>query len=124
MEFRRGGILLPQLGLWLDAHEAQIGPESVFVSHAHSDHTGFHREVILSAATARLMQARIGGERVENVLPFGEPRAFARGGIPYHLTLLPAGHIFGRAMAWIGAEGKSLLSTGEMKWRSSLSSEL
>src|SRR6266480_1912917 len=70
IQFQQGGVHLPQLGLWLDAHEPQTGPEKVFVSHAHSDHTGFHREVILSAATARLMQARMGGQRVENVLPF------------------------------------------------------
>ena len=60
MHFERGAIHLPQLGLWLDAHEPQEGPERVFVSHAHSDHTGLHREVILSAATARLMEARLG----------------------------------------------------------------
>src|SRR2546421_4625452 len=109
MEFRRGGILLPQLGLWLDAHEAQTGPEKVFVSHAHADHTGFHREVILSAATARLMQARMGGQRIENILPFHENRMFANGRIPFQMTLLPAGHVFGSAMARIETEKQSLL---------------
>src|SRR5438132_9747284 len=108
MEFRRGGILLPQLGLWLDAHEAQTGPERVFVSHAHSDHTELHREVILSAATARLMQARLGGQRLEHLLKFGETREFASLKADFSLTLLPAGHIFGSAMSLIVSVGESV----------------
>src|SRR2546421_5619671 len=108
IQFQQGGVHLPQLGLWLDAHEPQTGPEKVFVSHAHSDHTGFHREVISTAATARFMQARMGAERVENILPFHESRCFDSGRIPFHMKLLPAGHIFGSAMSWIGAEGQSL----------------
>jgi len=115
---------LPQLGLWLDAHDPQTGPENVFVSHAHSDHTGFHSEVILSEATARLMQARMGGKRVENILSFNERETFKHGAVPFDMTLLPAGHIFGSAMSWIEARGESLLYTGDFKLRPSLSSEL
>ena len=114
---------MPKLGLWLDPHDPQLGPEKVFVSHAHSDHLGAHREVILSAPTARLMQARVAGERIENVLPFGEPHCFNGGQVPYQLTLLPAGHIFGSAMSLIEAEGESLLYTGDFKLRRSLSAE-
>ena len=122
--FRRGGIHLPRLGLWLDAHKAQAGPERVFVSHAHADHIGAHREVILSAATGRLMQARMGGEREEHILPFKEATSFAHGTAPFEVTLLPAGHILGSAMAWIEAGGESLLYTGDFKLRPSLSAEL
>ena len=124
IQFQQGGVHLPQLGLWLDAHEPQTGPEKVFVSHAHSDHTGFHRDVISTAATARFMQARMGAERVENILPFHESRCFDSGRIPFHMKLLPAGHIFGSAMSWIGAEGQSLLYTGDFKLRRGLSAEL
>ncbi|MDO8719463.1 MAG: type I glyceraldehyde-3-phosphate dehydrogenase, partial [Polaromonas sp.] len=49
IRFQHGGVYLPKLGLWLDPHKRQRGPDKVFVSHAHSDHTGNHREVILSA---------------------------------------------------------------------------
>ena len=37
-----------------------------FVSHAHSDHIAPHREIIVSERTARLMQARMPGERHEH----------------------------------------------------------
>lgn len=122
-QFHRGGVHLPKLGLWLDPHEAKTGPERVFISHAHSDHLAAHREVILSAPTARLMRSRLGGERRETVLAYGEARAFADGGCPYRLTLLPAGHIFGSAMAFIEAENSSLLYTGDFKLRRGFSAE-
>lgn len=122
-QFNRGGIYFPELGLWLDAHEPQLGPEMVFVSHAHSDHTAAHREVILSAPTARLMHARVPGQRKEHVLNFGEVRRFENGTNGFQLTLLPAGHIFGSAMALIEASGQSLLYTGDFKLRRSLSAE-
>jgi len=123
-QFHRGGVFLPRLGLWLDSHTRQAGPERVFVSHAHSDHIGAHREVILTAATARLMQARVGGKRVEHTLEFGRPVLFNGAERPFQITLLPAGHIFGSTMAWLEADGKSLLYTGDFKLRPSLSAEL
>ena len=123
LHYRRRGVHLPKLGLWLDPEERQSGPERVFISHAHADHVGRHREVILTAPTARLMQARLGGRRIEHVLPFGETREFNGGEIPYHITLLPAGHILGSAMAFIEADGQSLLYTGDFKLRPSLSAE-
>src|SRR6185436_8487540 len=76
IEFRAAGLCLPDLGLWLDPQEPQIGPERVFVSHAHSDHIAAHREVILSTPTARLMQARVPGARREHILEFDQPRTF------------------------------------------------
>src|SRR4051794_35819500 len=68
IEFQNGAVHLPELGLWLDAHDPQPGPERVFVSHAHSDHVEAHGEVILSAPTAKLMRARMGGQRLEHEL--------------------------------------------------------
>lgn len=122
-QFIRGGVLLPQLGLWLDPQSRQTGLERVFVSHAHSDHTGRHREVILTEPTARLMQARIGGRRIEHVLRFGERREFAHGDTRFHLTLLAAGHILGSAMAFVEAGGESLLYTGDFKLRPGFTAE-
>lgn len=121
--FVHGGIHLPALGLWLDPRRRQSGPERVFVSHAHSDHIGAHREVILSAATARLMRQRVGGQRLEHTPAFGEAACFNGGGQPFRLTLLPAGHILGSAMAFVEAEGASLLYTGDFKLRRSLAAE-
>lgn len=123
IEFRAGDLRIPELGLWLDPHEPQLGPEKVFVSHAHSDHIAAHREVILSAPTAKLMQARVPGKRHEHILNFGEKRQFESGGKSFQITLVPAGHIFGSAMAFIEYEGASLLYTGDFKLRRSLSAE-
>lgn len=123
IQFRHGAVWLPRLGLWLDPHESQTGPERVFVSHAHSDHTGAHREVILSEPTSRLMRARVGGERIEHVLRFGEPRDFATPETAWRVTLLPAGHILGSAMSLIEAGGQRLLYTGDFKLRPGLSAE-
>lgn len=82
-----------------------------------------HREVILSEPTARLMAARMPGQRIGIVMPFGARRAFEYAGAKFHLTLLPAGHIFGSAMSLIEANGGSLLYTGDFKLRRGLSSE-
>jgi DNA ligase 1 len=120
-QFREGGIYFPHLRLWLDPHWPR--EELVFVSHAHSDHTADHREVVLSEPTARLMSARMGGKRIEHVLRFNEPRTFQRGGNEFRLTLVPAGHIFGSAMSLIECEGESLLYTGDFKLRRGLSAE-
>jgi DNA ligase-1 len=120
-QFREGGIYFPQLRLWLDPHWPK--EELVFVSHAHSDHTADHREVILSEPTARLMQARMGGKRIEHALRFGEPHTFQRGGNEFRITLVPAGHIFGSAMSLIECDRESLLFTGDFKLRRGRSAE-
>jgi Cft2 family RNA processing exonuclease len=120
----RGAIHLPELALWLDAHEARPHGDRVFVSHAHSDHTASHREIIATEATRRLMQTRLGGQRVEHILPFGETRAFDEPGSRYEITLLPAGHILGSAMSFVKWHAGSLLYTGDFKLRPGLSAEV
>jgi Cft2 family RNA processing exonuclease len=112
--YDRGGICLPRLKLWLDPAHAKAGDERVFVSHAHSDHIGRHREVILTEATRCLMRHRIGARRMEHALEFGRRVSF---GGDWQITLLPAGHILGSAMAWIETGGQSLLYTGDFKLR-------
>ena len=122
-KYERGGIYLPALRLWLDPREPQTGADKVFISHAHSDHIGEHREVVLSAPTARFLQARLGGARQEHILPFGLATPFDSEGVQWTITLLPAGHVRGSAMSLLEAEGDSLLYTGDFKLRRGLSAE-
>ncbi len=112
----RGGVLVPAIDLWMDPRMPQ---GLAFVSHAHSDHAGKHRETILSAGTSRLMRSRIGASRQEHVLEFGERREL-RGA---RFTLLPAGHVHGSAQLHLEMEAGSLLYTGDFKMRAGLSSE-
>src|SRR5262245_59837684 len=69
------------------------------------------------------MRARPGGERLEDIFDFGESRKLEWRGAEFTVTLLPAGHIFGSAMALVEAEGQTLLYTGDFKLRRSLSAE-
>ncbi|MBV8533326.1 MAG: ATP-dependent DNA ligase [Verrucomicrobia bacterium] len=110
------GILLPELDLWLDPWDER---DTAFVSHAHTDHIGNHREVILSETTAKLMAARLPGQRLEHALPFQSPIQF-RGAT---VTLLPAGHVFGSAQVCIKMNGETLLYTGDFKLRKGKSAE-
>lgn len=110
------GIHLPECGLWLDAASAK---PFAFVSHAHGDHIARHKEVILSNATAKLMQARLGGQRREHILEFGKPAEFEG----FRITLLPAGHILGSSQAFIETDRGSLLYTGDFKLRTGLACE-
>ncbi len=123
IRYESGGIHLPELGLWLDATTRQTGPEKVFISHAHTDHVRAHREVILNEITSYLIRARSGGKWLEHRLPFNRPFGFVQGCVNFQLTLLPAGHILGSAMAFIEAGGKSLLYTGDFNLRPSLTAE-
>ena len=110
------GVYLPGQDLWLDPWDAQ---RFAFVSHAHSDHIAPHGEIIVSEKTARLMQARMPGQRREHILAFGENQTIR----DVTLTLLPAGHIFGSAQIWIDSDAGSLLYTGDFKLRQGRSAE-
>jgi Cft2 family RNA processing exonuclease len=124
LEYDQGGVHLPRLGLWLDPQRAKAG--AVFVSHAHSDHIARHPAVILTEPTAWLMRHRLGGKRAEHLLRFGQPCEFAAqpgARSAFRLTLLPAGHILGSAMAFIEVVGQSLLYTGDFKLRPNLCAE-
>jgi DNA ligase-1 len=111
------GVHLPGLDLWLDPWDEQ---PTAFVSHAHTDHIGNHREVILSTITAKLMTARLPGQRIEHQLEFRVPFSFRNA----QLTLYPAGHIYGSAQAHILFENQSILYTGDFKLRKGKSAEL
>jgi DNA ligase 1 len=124
--YHRGGLHFPALGLWMDPHEPVRDGSLAFVSHAHSDHTGNHSEVVLTEPTRRLMRARVAGRRIEHVLALGETVDSSRLGRregAFSLRLLPAGHILGSAMALLEAGRRTLLYTGDFKLRRGLSAE-
>jgi DNA ligase-1 len=117
VKFERG-IWLPQMGWHLDAH---FPSKRSFVSHAHFDHIAPHQEILCSEGTARLMQARMPGNRIEHVLPFGLEERLTE---ECSVTLHPAGHIFGSAQALLNdPRHGSLLYTGDFKLRPGLSAE-
>src|SRR4051812_39680845 len=117
VEFKNG-VWLPQIGWHLDAH---FPTSRSFVSHAHFDHLAMHREIICSEGTARLMRARMPGQRLEHVLPFGQAEQLTR---DCAITLHPAGHIFGSAQSLLTHETHgTLLYTGDFKLRRGLSAE-
>ena len=118
VEFR-AGVWLPQIEWWLDARFPQ---RRSFVSHAHFDHLAPHREILCSAGTARLMQARMPGHRQEHVLPFGQGEQLTAA---CGVTLHPAGHIHGSAQALLTHETHgALLYTGDFKLRPGRSAEV
>ncbi len=110
------GIYLPEQNLWLDPWDRK---SFAFVSHAHSDHIAPHDEIIVSERTARLMEARMPGERRELIVPFGQ-RTPVRG---FEIILLPAGHIFGSAQLFLESAAGSVLYTGDFKLRHGQSAE-
>lgn len=112
------GVWLPQISWWLDAHHPV---DRSFVSHAHFDHLAPHREIICSEGTARLMRARMPGERREHVLPFGITEPLAP---DTSISLWPAGHIYGSAQSLLThTQHGTLLYTGDFKLRQGLSAE-
>lgn len=112
------GIQLPDAGLWLDP--GRKAPVAV-VSHAHSDHAGWHPITIASFATMDLMKARKpvpdGCTLIE--LDYGETYSTDRA----RITLLPAGHILGSAQVLVETKEGRLLYTGDFKRRESLTCE-
>ncbi|MEO7415295.1 MAG: MBL fold metallo-hydrolase RNA specificity domain-containing protein, partial [Opitutaceae bacterium] len=117
VEFKNN-VWLPQVGWHLDAH---FPAARSFVSHAHFDHLATHREIICSEGTARLMQARMPGQRLEHVLPFGKTEVLTPA---CSIALHPAGHIFGSAQSLLTHETHgTLLYTGDFKLRRGLSAE-
>jgi DNA ligase 1 len=116
VDYQRG-VYLPAAELWLDPRDVR---EFAFVSHAHSDHTGLHRRVLCTPATARLIQVRLGEDLVAfESLAYGEVRKFN----DWSATLLPAGHVLGSAQLLYQDFSGTLLYTGDFKLRTGLSSE-
>ena len=113
----QSGVRLPSAELWLDPRDVR---DFAFVSHAHSDHTGFHRRILCTPATARLIQVRLGDDIAAfESLAFGELRRFE----DWSATLLPAGHVLGSAQLLYQDRQGTLLYTGDFKLRNGLSAE-
>jgi Cft2 family RNA processing exonuclease len=111
----RNGIHLPQVGWWLDPHRPV---DRAFVSHAHFDHMGAHKEVLCTPDTARLMRARLPRRRIMHEIPFGQTRPL---GQDCEITLLEAGHIRGSAQCLLRHRDLgTLLYTGDFKLRHGL----
>jgi DNA ligase-1 len=118
VQFLTGSLYLPQLDWWLDAHHPV--PRS-FVSHAHFDHLAPHQEILCSTGTARLMRARMPGERIEHILPYEHTEQL---NADTTVTLYPAGHIYGSAQSLLThSDHGKLLYTGDFKLRPGLSAE-
>lgn len=112
------GILLPQIGWWLDAQRSV--PRAI-VSHGHSDHIARHREIVCTRPTARFIQERLPGRREFHVLPFAVPEQLTP---DCTITLLPAGHILGSALVLLEhREHGTLLYTGDFKLRGGRAAE-
>ncbi len=122
VEFHPDGILLADIGLWLDPRESRA---VAWLSHAHSDHAGaLHGEALATEDTLRLYEmrrARDEGPRPKlRALECGAPLEF-RGA---RLTVYPAGHIVGAAQLLVEWGDERLVYTGDIKLRAPLCGEL
>lgn len=114
----RNGIYLPGASLWLDPkRKAPIG----VVSHAHSDHAGWHELTIATPATIDLMRARKEPPASARLVELMYREPYMINGT--RITLFPAGHILGSAQVLVENKGGSLLYTGDFKRRESLTCE-
>jgi Cft2 family RNA processing exonuclease len=115
----RGGLYLPDCGLWMDARRAK--PFAV-VSHAHSDHTARHQSFLATAATIDCMRVRMGDAVAKRGIALKYGEIYQHGAV--RIQLFPAGHVLGSAMVRIEApNGASLLYTGDFKTRPGLAAE-
>ena len=116
----RGGLHLPDCGLWMDAR----GPKPfAVVSHAHSDHTARHESFLATAPTIDFMRIRLGDAVARRGIPLAYGEIYKHG--PLKIQLYPAGHVLGSAMIRVETEkGESLLYTGDFKTRPGLAAEV
>jgi putative mRNA 3-end processing factor len=110
-----GEVKLFGLPLWLDARARK--PLN-FISHAHADHIGSHRQIICTPATYELLKARMAPSPAVQ-LEYGEPYEVAGAGI----TLHPAGHVLGSAQILIEKGGQRILYTGDFRLGGGLTAE-
>lgn len=119
------GIKLPELSIGLDYSDADV--QHIFVSHAHADHIPRNRKSLrehtnlamyATPPTAALMRLRGFKEDIIE-LPFYETLTTDQ----FKLTLYPAGHILGSAMAFIESGVGNILYTGDCKTPASPASE-
>jgi Cft2 family RNA processing exonuclease len=115
----KGGIYLPNCGLWMDARRAK--PFAV-VSHAHGDHTARHQTYLATAPTIDCMRVRMGDAVAHRGVALAYGEVYQHGAV--RIQLFPAGHVLGSAMVRVEApSGESLLYTGDFKMRAGLAAE-
>ena len=111
LEFSGNGVGIDNGLLWIDAPRPK---RLCVVTHAHGDHVAKHATILCTPATAALVRLRTGGDSKFIEVPYGEKTAVG----DLAVTLLPAGHILGSAMALIEgpptATRPSLLFTGDV----------
>ena len=98
------GIHLPGCGIYLDPQ--RVAPLGI-VSHAHSDHAGWHGTTIATPETVSLMSVRKSPPAKATIieLPYWQPYETEQAKI----TLIPAGHILGSAQVLVGSDVGRLL---------------
>ncbi len=115
----RGGLYLPDCGLWMDARRPK--PFAV-VSHAHSDHTARHESFLATPPTIDFIRIRLGDAVARRGIPLNYRETYQHG--PLTIQLYPAGHVLGSAMVRVETpSGESLLYTGDFKTRPGLAAE-
>ena len=109
VRFHPFGIELEEGLLWLDSRRAKpLG----LVTHAHADHVGRHKTTLCTPETGALVRKRTGSGRTFLEHRYGEPTMVG----DLKVTLLPAGHVLGSAMALVEGPGGSLLYTGDKSY--------
>ncbi len=113
VEFTPDGIFLPDIGLWLDPHQAC---DTAWISHGHSDHArGLHCRIYGTAITLRFYRMRWPEDEsvAQNLTAVDFGQTFELNGA--RLTPFPAGHILGAAQLLIEHHGERLVYTGDIK---------
>ena len=108
LRFLGNGVEVSGGLLWIDAPK----PEKLSViTHAHGDHVARHETILCTPATAALVRRRTTGDRTYLERNYGEQTAVG----DLTVTLLPAGHILGSALAYVEGPEGSLLVTGDVR---------
>jgi Cft2 family RNA processing exonuclease len=108
VRFEPTGIEVENGLLWLDARRKRpLG----LVTHAHLDHVARHETVLSTPETAALMRRRRGAGLKYLERRYGERMLVG----DVAVTLLPAGHILGSAMALLERHEGRLLYTGDVR---------
>jgi Cft2 family RNA processing exonuclease len=109
------GIRVIGTELWLDATRSRpLG----FISHAHSDHTAKHQQIIATQATWFLCRRRLGQKRKVTILEYRKPYPVDG----YSVELLPSGHMLGAAQIMI-QNGQRIVYTGDFRLKPGYTTE-
>lgn len=109
-------LILAGINLGLDSRESL---DISFISHAHADHLGSHKRIIVSKPTQAFYEIRMKSAKAEPmVLDYYQIINFNN----HRLSIFPAGHILGSAQIVIEGES-TIVYTGDIKMRRGLTAE-